>query len=133
MSLALFALRALTVKALQGRTLAGNAVGSSAILPIDALAEESATPIIQVFTDTLSADEKDIEGRDLIGANVEITLAIEIACVTRVPTEDGQGQEIVIPQTDEGMEMTIDLIQRQAFLELQASSTTWGKLWRDFV
>jgi len=133
MSLGLFALRALTVKALQGRTLAGNAVGSSAVLPLDALAEESPTPIIQVFTDTLSSDEKDVEGRDLIGANVGITLAIEIACVTRVPGEDGQGQNIVIPQTDEGMEMTIDLIHRQAFVELQAVNTVWGKLWRDFV
>jgi hypothetical protein len=100
---------------------------------IDALAEESATPIVQVFTDALSSDEKDVEGRDLIGANVGITLAIEIACVTRAPAEDGKGQVIVIPQTDEGMEMTIDLVHRQTFVELQAANTTWGKLWRDFV
>lgn len=142
MSLALLALRTVTVKALRGRTLAGDAVHPSAIQPLEGKVRDEPAPFILVFTD--SGETKDVErdqiGRDMLGAAIDVTLSFEIAVATRVPVApipgeapDGPVTEIVIPETDEGFEITIDVIARQVCAELQAGDTAWAELWRSMV
>lgn len=130
MSLAFLMLRNLTVLALTNRTLAGGEVRSSALEPINEIGADDAVPVIAVFTDAAKADGRKIDVADIIGAATEVTLAIEIACFNRAPAKDGNGAATFIPETDEGMEMTLDIIQRQAIVELQAGETQWARLWR---
>lgn len=130
MSLAFLMLRNLTVLALTNRTLAGPEVQSSALVPINEIGGGGAVPVIAVFTDAAKADHRQIDGADIIGASVEVTLAIEVACFNRSAAKDGSGGDIFIPETDEGMEMTLDIIQRQAIVELQTGETPWARLWR---
>lgn len=130
MSLVSCVLRNLTVLALIDRTLAGSEVRSSLLIPINDFQTEPA-PMIAVFTDQAKAEEGDITGADILGAMSTIALTLEIACITKVVLHDKQGEETEIPETDEGMEMTLDFIQRQAIAELQAGSSVWASLWRD--
>lgn len=129
MSLGSLVLRHLTVLALTGKTLAGGEVKSSTLEPINET--QNPVPVIAVFTDFARADDDRIEGNDIIGAQLIVTLAIEFACMTKVPTKDQQGFDLSIPETDEGFEVTIDIMHRQALMELQGGSTPWAKLWRD--
>lgn len=130
MSLVSLVFRNLTVLALLDRTLAGAEVRSSLLVPINELQAEPA-PMIAVFTDHMKADDGQIDGNDLLGAMGTVTLALEIACITKTASQDQQGVETLIPETDEGMEMTLDVIQRQAIAELQSGSSIWASLWRD--
>lgn len=131
MSLINLVFRNLTVLALTGQTLAGPEVRSSVLIPLNELAEHPPVPMIAVFTDTARADDTQIDGNDLFNAKIGVSLALEIACVGKVPTKDQKGIETFIPETDEGMEMTIDVIARQAIAVLQGGTSTWAKLWRD--
>lgn len=126
MSLAALVLRNLTVAALLDATLAGKNVSSSDILPINGIKPSTTVPIIAVFTDHAKADS--IDGNDLIGAQLEQTLAIEIACINAAPDADDSGVDL--PETDEGMEMALDVIQRQAIAILQTSESVMARLWR---
>lgn len=131
MSLISLVFRNLTALALTDRTLAGAEVRSSLLVPINELQETEPKPMIAVFTDHSKAEDAQIDGNDLLGAMATLTLALEIACITKVPTEDQQGSETFIPETDEGMEMTLDVIQRQSLVELQSGQSIWASLWRD--
>lgn len=128
MSLAALIFRQLTVLALTGKTLAGAEVRSSMLAPLNEMADDSAVPVIAVFTDTSKGD---VQGGDMIGASVAVTLALEIACFRQAPTKDQNEVETFIPETDEGIEMTLDIIQRQAIAELQIGQTNWASLWRE--
>lgn len=130
MSLAALVLRHLTVLALSGKTLAGEDVRSSLLVPINEIGDGDARLTIAVFTDTAKADGRQVDGHDLIGASIEVTLALEIACFNQAPTKDGGGVEIFIPETDEGLETAIDIIERQALAEFQAGESVWAVLWR---
>lgn len=130
MSLAALVLRNLTVLVLSGKTLAGDDVRSSLLVPINEVGNGDSRLMIAVFTDTAKADGRQIDGHDLIGASSEVTLALEIACFNQAPTKDGKDVEIFIPETDEGLETAIDIIERQALAELQAGESVWAVLWR---
>jgi hypothetical protein len=134
MSLAKAVLRNLTVLSLVGKTLAGPEVTSSNLTPInDMKPGDNDRPVIAVFTDTAKATSEQVEGRDILGANEVVTLALEIAVFAAPPATDADGGEIGIPPTDEGMELAIDIIQRQSVAELQAGTSAWPDLWRQFV
>lgn len=132
MSLSQLVLRHLTVLALLNKTLAGLEVKSSLLDP-NITEDSAAVPAIAVFTDSRSTERGDIHGKDIIGGDSTVTLALEIACVAKAPDKDAEGGETFIPQTDEGMEMTLDLIERQAVVELQAGQSVWANLWRTFA
>ena len=138
MSLGNLMVRNLALMALRGRTLAKDEVRASLLMPLNDIKADQVVPVLAIYTDTAKAGAEDIEGRDFIGARATTTLAFEFACFTRAPVDkgvDSADTETVlgIPNTDEGMEMTLDIIQRQIFTVLQASDNSWSELFREFV
>lgn len=138
MSLGNLMVRNLALMALRGRTLAKEEVQASLLMPLNDIKDDQVVPVLAIYTDTAKAGAEDIEGRDFIGARSTTTLAFEFACFTRAPVDkgvDSADTETVlgIPNTDEGMEMTLDIIQRQIFSVLQTSENPWSELFRQFV
>lgn len=131
MSLQRLAHRIATVKALAGRTLAGDRVRDSAIAPIDVQAGEEAAPFIAVYTDDFEGRWRDLPGRD----DQTLALILEIGVTARmlIADPDNPGNEIVswgIPPTDAGIELTLDMIERQARIALDDEANAWAELWR---
>lgn len=141
MSLAALVFRNLTVAALLGKTVAADNVQSSDVEPVNEIAPGNVLPVVSVFTDAVKVEKSALDGFDLLGANTDVTLAIEIACTGRPARQVGSDGESVaneqdalfIPETDEGLEMTLDIIQRQAIAELQAGESDMAALWRRCV
>lgn len=130
MSLSSLVLRHLTVLALTDQTLAGKSVRSSLLEPLNEISAEP-EPVIAVFTDVGQADQQDVHGLDLIGADMTVTLALETAVFARPPATDATDADLMIPFTDEGLEMTLDIVQRQALATLQAGHGPLADLWRE--
>lgn len=134
MSLARLAMRLAAARALKGATLAGDRVFDSAIDPIDQTIAETRQPVLIVYTDDQDAD---ITGRDLMHARVSCDLVIEAAIAARVEMQmpDGEGGEtsIVIPHTDEGMELVLDIIEHQALAALTRERSDWSRVWMKLV
>lgn len=136
MSLVSLVLRNLTALALSGKTLAGLEVRSSLLVPITEMQVVDPVPMIAVFTDRAKADDADIDGSDMLGSRGQVTLALELACITKVKVKDEANGDIEfvetdIPASDEGMEMVLDIIQRQSLAELQSGDSVWASLWRE--
>lgn len=126
MSLSRFVLRTATVKALRGRTFAGDMVRDSEIGPIDDAAKDKEVPFVVVYTDDVEGDGA---GTDLCENNGRHCLVIEIGVTTRMKAKGAWA----IPTTDAGMELTIDAIERQIRLALANPANAWAELWRDLV
>lgn len=123
-------LRHLTVLALTDQTLAGKEVRSSLLEPLNEISAMP-VPVIAIFTDIADADRQDVHGLDLIGADITVTLALETACFARPPEKDAAEADLMIPYTDEGLEMTLDILQRQALATLQCGGGSLSELWRE--
>lgn len=134
MSLARLAMRLAAARALKGATLAGDRVFDSAIDPIDQTIAETRQPILVVSTED---QEMDIKGRDLMHGSASCELVIEAAIAARVEVSlpDGEGGEtsIVIPHTDEGMELVLDMIEHQVVAALIRERTEWSRVWMRLV
>lgn len=126
MSFSRLALRLATVKALDGTTLAGVRVRDSEIGPLEDLAENEAAPVIIVYTDD---EEVQITRRDLSSHDGWQSLVIELAVTTRMKNADGWE----IPQTSEGLELTLDLLERQVITTLTGGAGAWPEVWRGLV
>lgn len=126
MSFSRLALRLATVKALTDTTLAGSRVRDSEIGPLEDLAENEAAPVIIVYTDD---EETNISRRDLSTHDGWQSLVIELAVTTRMKHADGWE----VPQTSEGLELTLDLIERQVITTLTGGSGSWAVVWRNLV
>lgn len=126
MSFSRLALRLATVKALTDATFAGHRVRDSEIGPLEDLAENEAAPVIIVYTDD---EESNIARRDLASHDGWQSLVIEVAVTTRM--KNAEGWEI--PPTSEGLELTLDLIERQVIATLTGGNGTWATVWRDLV
>ena len=128
MSLTRLAMRVAAARALNGRTLAGPRVFDSAVDPIDQTIAEQRQPLIVLTTDE---HELDVTGRDLDSGNHQCDLVIEVAIAARVevPASDGQGGQITIaiPHTDEGMELTLDLMEHQIVTALRGRERLHGR------
>ena len=136
MSLAAFALRLCATRALIGKTIAGDAVSDSVIAPIDdtARADAAPRPVVVVYTD----DEiGTVTGRDLLGQDRTIDLVLEMALSSSAVVDaqggDGQVLEVTIPHTDEGLELTLNLLARQVQGTLLNTPGGWSELWRRLV
>jgi hypothetical protein len=134
MSIARLALRLATVQALKGCTLAGAHVRDSEQGPLD----EQAAPVqpaIVVFTD--DGTRRDTKHpRELFGGDGTQTLIIEIMVTQRTETPDADGVLEVawsMPATDAGMEIAIDLIERQIAVALSDPDNAWAEMWRQLV
>ncbi|MFO1150999.1 MAG: hypothetical protein U1E62_21705 [Alsobacter sp.] len=128
MSLARLALRLATIRALRGATFAEDRVFDSAILGIDFVEEHERMPVLVVTTDD---DEGDVEGIDLAAADRKVDLVIEMAVGTFVKVDDNV--RMTIPHTDEGLELSLDLMGRDVLRALQAGDSEWSLLWRAFA
>ena len=132
MSIASLALRTSAIQTLVGHTYAGVNVFDSAIRPLDELIDGAAVPVIVVQTDDSEGHPR---GLDFLSAPRSLDLIIEMAVASfiKVTVDEGEDEiDIVIPQTDEGLEWTLDLMHRQVLLRL-ASDDVWPTLFRDFA
>lgn len=134
MSLTRLAMRLAAARAVRDRTLAGARVFDSAVDPIDQTIVETRQPLIVVTTDEHALD---ITGRDLGSGNHACDLVFEVAIASRVevPAPDGQGGQITIaiPHTDEGMELTLDIMEHQIIAALTQDDGAWSATWMKLV
>lgn len=134
MSLTRLVMRLAAARALRDRTLAGARVFDSAVDPIDQTIAENRQPLLVLTTDE---HEADITGRDLAGDHHRCDLVIELAIAARVevPARDGQGGQITIaiPHTDEGMELTLDMMEHQVLAALTRDDSAWARAWMKLV
>ena len=137
------AIRLATVRALRGKTLAGDNVIDSEYGAIDEMAGDKPKPFIIVYTDDA---QYAVTGRDLYGTGGSDRvdsgtqkLVIEIGLTQRMKVdEDKDGNpivEAVAPVTDAAMELNIDIIERQIMDALTdpRSDAKWAEMWRRFV
>src|SRR5580700_9014381 len=124
MSFMRMAARLALVQALKGATYASDRVYDSLIGPLDRLAIDERVPVIVVVTDE---DRLTVKGRDLTHAERKLDIVIEtsIASVVRV---DGDDFEITIPNTDDGLEITLDLMGRQIARALASPTSEWAEI-----
>ena len=134
MSLTRLAMRLAAARALRDRTLAGARVFDSAVDPIDQTIAETRQPLLVLTTDEHGLD---VTGRDLNSGAHRCDLVIEIAIASRVevPASDGNGGQIsiAIPHTDEGMELTLDIMEHQVTRALTRDDTAWSRTWMKLV
>jgi hypothetical protein len=134
MSLTRLVMRLAAARAVRDRTLAGPRVFDSAVDPIDQTIAENRQPLIVITTDEHALD---VTGRDLGSGHHECDLVFEVAIASRVevPAPDGQGGQIniAIPHTDEGMELTLDIIEHQIIAALTKDDGAWSGVWMKLV
>lgn len=134
MSLTRLAMRLAAARAVRNKTLAADRVFDSAVDPIDQTIAETRQPIVVVTTDE---HELAVTGRDLGSGDHQCDLVIEIAIASRVevPADDGQGGQITIaiPHTDEGMELTLDMMEHQIVAALTRDDGAWSGIWQRLV
>jgi len=123
MSLVSLALRVAVARALVGQTFAEARVYDSAIAPLDGVIAEERRPFIVVCSDQERAK---ITGRDVPGPEREIDLVLELALASFVPGE--AGVEVLIPHTDEGLEVALDLMVRQSLRALLSGESAWSRV-----
>jgi len=129
MAIAALALRLATVRALMGRTAVGGRVTDSEIAPIDQrVGGEARAPALVVYTDDAVAEP---QGRELIGIDWTLDLVVEFVVADQVKHQDAIA--VTIPETDQGLELTLNLIDRQIRRVLAADDTPWARLWRKLV
>lgn len=131
MALAALFLRLATVLALKGQTLAGDSVGDSQINPIDQRAKDNRAPALVVYTDDAVVDQ--IVGRDMLTGDRQLQLSIEMVVASEVAGEVEGESSVIIPETDEGLELSLNLIERQILRALQAGSSPWAEIWRTLI
>jgi len=133
-SLTRLAMRLAASRALLNRTLAGARVFDSAVDPIDQTIADTRQPLIVLTTDE---HEVEITGRALGSGNNRCELVIEMAIASRVevPARDGEGEQITIaiPHTDEGMELTLDMMEHQIVSALNRDDNEWSRVWMKLV
>ena len=133
MSIVRMLTRMCAVAALRGATWADDRVFDSDNTPLSqALTlNAEAKPYIVVFTD---ADNRTgIDGTDLYGSTRELSLVLEIGVASKIKGETGDAM-LNIPQTDEGMELALDMVEEQALAVLVATPQgPWSELLKGFV
>jgi hypothetical protein len=125
MSIARTAVRVAAARAILNRTLAAARVSDSAIEPIDVAISDVRLPLITVLTDD---DQIDGIGREIWQGSRQLDLVFEIAVATEV--KDGS---FTIPETDFGLEWTLDIIEHQIERALLDEGSEWSKVFMALV
>jgi hypothetical protein len=129
MILAQDVLRWLTVKALRGRTWAGERVFDSPSAPADLRMETERATFISVYTDDTDVV---MDGQSLSGGDASVYLLLEVAVADT--TQDTPGEQspvhVALAQTDEGLEATIGFLAAQTAQALLEANNPWAELWR---
>jgi hypothetical protein len=133
MSMTRLAVRLAAVQALLGATLAEGRVYDSDTTPIDAALDKQPLPFLMVTTET---HQRDITGLDLTHGNdsLELVVVVAIAASVSVEAPDGSSTvQIVIPATDAGLELTLDLVEAQIARALTSRLTEWSRVFCGMV
>ena len=133
MSIIALAIRMSATRALEtdGATLAGARVFDSAITPLDEMVSAEPKPLIVVSTEDDSAE---VGGADWNSGGRSIQLVIETAMSQSVELPDGEGQGVLVPNTDAGLELTLAVLSRQISACLFGrGGGAWGVVFRKFV
>jgi len=133
MSIIALAIRMSATRALEteGATLAGVRVFDSAITPLDEMVSAEPKPMIVVSTEDDSAE---VGGADWNSGGRSIQLVIETAMSQSVELPDGEGQGVLVPNTDAGLELTLAVLSRQISACLFGrGGGAWGVVFRKFV
>ena len=133
MSIIALAIRMAATRALEteGATLAGVRVFDSAITPLDEMVSAEPKPMIVVSTEDDSAE---VGGADWNSGGRSIQLVIETAMSQSVELPDGEGQGVLVPNTDAGLELTLAVLSRQISACLFGrGGGAWGVVFRKFV
>jgi len=134
MSLSRAILRIITVQCLRGHTLAEDRVFDSDLDPLDHRISSQKKPVAVVYTDD---QQEDVGDRADMGQGAgSIDLVIEIAIAGSVVfdgvDESESAVEVTVGESDAGMELTLDLLERQAIAALTTATGEWPNLWRVF-
>lgn len=121
MSLYRIALRAATVMALKGQTMAGDNVFDSRNDPLEEIAAETPVPVIAVYTDEDMVTETSRE----VGLVIEFTVNVRA-------TVDGE-EAVWVPKTDDGLELTLDFINQEIRDALEAGASPAAAIWQTLV
>ncbi|OYW56784.1 MAG: hypothetical protein B7Y80_01495 [Hyphomicrobium sp. 32-62-53] len=127
MSIMREALRLTVVRALRGRTWAD--VRDSEQGAIEDLAVNAARPVISVYTDDGTTDDAGDVG---LFAGSSQSILIEIAMTARMQLEASTETEIVQPETDASLELSVGMIERQVRAALSDPTSPWGDLFTRF-
>lgn len=134
MSLASLAVRLATIRALKGRTYAGENVFDSKMQPLDLVAVTGGFEFVIIVT--TDDDTAEIEGRDLRAGDHKLELVIEVAATAKLTVEAEEGgmtEVLTVPSSDAGLEASINIIGWQIMRALTADGGEWGDLWRGLV
>lgn len=129
MSLSRLAVRLAAVQSILNATLAGSRVFDSRIAPFDFMNAEDRKPLVIVLTDD---DNSEIMGRDTVAGQRSLDLVIEIAVAKPVMMEGGV-TDIEIPDTDNGYELILDILEAQIEKALRVYPGTWPDIFRSLV
>ncbi len=121
-------LRVATVKALRGRTIAGDRVFNSAIDPLQLL-DKTPQPVIVVYTEE---DRASYHGRSMLTGSRQVTLAIHLVVGSRIATQD-HGVLLQLADTDAGLEAQLDTLRYQIACLFDVVDSPWMELWHDLV
>lgn len=127
MSLVRFACRQAVVRALRGKTLCGEEIKDSHNPPADFLKDDAA-PFAAVYTDAQGRNLRDLDptrARDSLTVTIEIVVAAKLAGV--------KAKGWVIAGTDHGVELTIDVIERQIMAALADETDPWASIYRTII
>jgi hypothetical protein len=122
MSINRAALRIAAVLALRGRTSAGAAVFDSRADALEDVALGVNVPVISVYTE----EDKTRDRRR------EVDLVIEFAVTSRVQLE-GETHVIASPETDEALELTLDVLEAEITDALMAGASEAADLFNSLV
>lgn len=135
MSLARLALRIITRLAITGRTMVEDRVSDSSIVDLEEALKDAPKPIALVYTDE---SEFVPVGRELWGGqgSVKLVLILAVAGVAELKDANGNGTgtvEFTFPHTDDAIEASLDIIERQIQHALMDPSNPWGQHWQGLV
>lgn len=127
--------RLLTVKSIRGGTWADQRVYDSPAQPADLTIANGRAPFIAVYTDDADIE---LDGQSLHNGTARVHLLIECAAADKitVTANDTPGvgvEKMTLAQTDEGLELIIGFVARQAAQALLATNNPWAELWRQFT
>lgn len=120
------ALRLSLRKALEGATFAGINVFDSAATAFDELIKDTPQPFLVISIDE---DRTSFSGYDLLGGVREMDIVIDVAIASEVTDKGG----IILPHTDESLELAINYTVRQVMRVLQVDEGDWSNIFRSLV
>lgn len=119
--------RLLVIQAIKGQTIAADAVFDSKIEPLEELMKGADQhPVVIVRIDFA---EQPTSGEGWLTRTGTLSLGLDLIVATKVAMSNGSS-EVVIAETDDGLEMSLDILDRQVRLAMSDPTNTWAELFR---